>query len=653
MSKSKLYLIIISVILLILCLQKNFAFDLPYTYDHLVHFYRAWFYRTELLPNFTVWGWDNNLDLGMPIGFTYPFLADVLISLSHLVSFGLISMEQWYGFYLLLTYSLLVFGIYRLGTQVGSSTVGFIAALLYLSEFGGHPSGGWNMLFRTGVWPCLLSVGLMVNGLASYFKAESKNSLSGIWVAGIFFGLSGLAHSMAIITTPLILLALFVSDLLVKSKEEIFFTFKKVLLLFLLFILISAPYSLVSFAYQDYTAYVTAGNKSFPKLINELLSISTFSGSIFSSLGIIGLLVAALSFLSKQSRILAISILFFSLIFLMNEATWKFILQESFAYKLKLLELQRFQTVLGPIRYVLIAFGLLQITKIIIIFKPEMKLFGQVQLLLKICFGLFLCSPFFIHLWTESPFKRHSKLMYKSNANFVEELQALVPEINNSYAKDGFFRVFIDLKDIATTPRIPILLRQQLSMPIIFNTHRVALNYRNFVSTSNSHINQRYNIRYLITNVDSEQKELHLVKKIGEVRLYENPNWRSSIIISDQPPFMGQLTNFQVDSLEINVIRSISQTYHKLALNYFPNWQLAFKDRLIERNNIYIKRSVNSHHLFQIPPNVGNYKISFRVTLVQRISAIMFFLGLLLTAYLCKLAVFPKRKDTLVVINKS
>ena len=138
--------------------------DRPVSYDHTIHYAKAWQLGQHLAEG-RLWGWADHWIGGYPVGYNYPLGGDLWVNGVHAACLGLLDLSQAYGVALFLMYFLMALSIYLLGARCLNRGVGLLAALLLVLENGAITIGGWDWIMTWGVWPCALSVALSLLAL--------------------------------------------------------------------------------------------------------------------------------------------------------------------------------------------------------------------------------------------------------------------------------------------------------------------------------------------------------------------------------------------------------------------------------------------------------------------------------------------------------
>ena len=141
--------------------------DRPVSYDHTIHYAKAWQLWQQLAQG-RLWGWADHWLGGYPVGFNYPLGGDIWVNLVYLALLGFCDLSQAYGVALFLLYFLMALSIYLLGARCLNRGVGLLAALLLVLEQGAITIGGWTWIVQWGVWPCALSVALSLLALSRF-----------------------------------------------------------------------------------------------------------------------------------------------------------------------------------------------------------------------------------------------------------------------------------------------------------------------------------------------------------------------------------------------------------------------------------------------------------------------------------------------------
>jgi len=149
-------------------LSPSSAGDRLVSYDHTIHYTKAW-HLWQQLSQGRLWGWADHWMGGYPVGFNYPLGGELWVLLVRGALLGFCDLSQAYGVAVFLMYFLLALSIYLLGARLlNNRAAGVLAALLMVMDEGALTIGGWHWVVRWGVWPCALSVALSLLALSRF-----------------------------------------------------------------------------------------------------------------------------------------------------------------------------------------------------------------------------------------------------------------------------------------------------------------------------------------------------------------------------------------------------------------------------------------------------------------------------------------------------
>jgi len=171
----------------------------PVSYDHTVHYYKAWQLHQHLLPEGNLYGWSHRMFAGYPVNYLYPFGTDLWVNLVHAAGFGLLSFSRAYGLAFALMHVFTGVAGYRFGRVLGGPHVGVITGLLLLTDLSEFRHGGWAYTVVYGVWPQALSLVLVLLGLCHLPAIFEQRRLAPIGAFGFWIGLSILTHPMVLV----------------------------------------------------------------------------------------------------------------------------------------------------------------------------------------------------------------------------------------------------------------------------------------------------------------------------------------------------------------------------------------------------------------------------------------------------------------------
>ena len=174
--------------------------DRPVSYDHTIHYTKAW-QLSQMLGAGRLWGWCEHWMAGYPTGFNYPLGGDLWVNLVHLLLLGFGDLSAAYGVAMWWLYAGLALSIYAVGAEYFSRPVGLAAALLLVLEQGAVTIGGWQWIMVWGVWPSALSVALALLGLSRLGRLRSDRpvALRAMVKLALLWGAAIVAHPLQLI----------------------------------------------------------------------------------------------------------------------------------------------------------------------------------------------------------------------------------------------------------------------------------------------------------------------------------------------------------------------------------------------------------------------------------------------------------------------
>jgi len=192
-----LYIFLLFVITLWLMYPASIL-ERPISGDHTVHYFKAHQFKEILLQERSLWSWSHALFAGYPPGYNYPIGGELWVVAIHSMTLGLLDFEQSYALAIWAMMFLLAFSVFRLGALTISNHVGFIAAILVLTEKGATLFTGWRWVMTVGVWPSALALAFSILAVTEFIRLAISPHRGSASLAGLFLGLALLTHPLQI-----------------------------------------------------------------------------------------------------------------------------------------------------------------------------------------------------------------------------------------------------------------------------------------------------------------------------------------------------------------------------------------------------------------------------------------------------------------------
>lgn len=207
---------IVFAVLALAMTPEAWYFDRPVTNDHAVHYAKIWqwIHHSGPIP-LDIWGWSHAWFAGYPTGYTYPFLADLLVVALHGI-FSLLGAWQLplgfsYTLAIILTHFLEGHSLYTLGRVMGYRRAGFLAGMVFMTQAGAPFVGGWFWTHYVGVWPVSFSMSLAIYGCAAFHWLTTNPGPRPAGAFGILWGFALMAHPLQLIHFAVMLPAMLVA----------------------------------------------------------------------------------------------------------------------------------------------------------------------------------------------------------------------------------------------------------------------------------------------------------------------------------------------------------------------------------------------------------------------------------------------------------
>lgn len=659
-------------VLLILSLSVWIANDLLFgrlgSADHASHFAQIWMMEQRLAAGKPVFGWSRLWYAGFPIGYGYPWGANLTVIGVYWLGLGLLTLAQAYNLVVWASFAGLALATYFLGRSLGSRLVGVVAAVLLLTDGGVHPYGGWQMAMDLGVWPSYYSLCFLVLAVLCLKQVCLYRRRRDVGLFALSSGLALLWHPIHIFSLALLGLSSTLVCLtsggwrrspgLIETEE-------------------SGVEPLQTYAKSEASTAKCA--TWVPCLDAETLGLLTFSGVLavlIGSLTLVSLLLfpdemVTIGGLGPSLRSIG------SLIFegLLYRGTWHFISLAGFLGSMVLALRRDFlSSVLGVFVFTVLLFHTAdlyvgsklnvflsaQITsvefiRLVLIVKPFWML-GAAMVLVSVFQKQITCrgkseepgqhsvwravllgtivvpvAVVCIRYFYESQVQRTAGLV--ANQPNYREYSAFARWIDESLANDQrFFRIAVgthaDQHDLMEL--LPLLDR-----PIVKLGWTPANYFRLRVDSGNRDLLRAINVRYVFSDRRYVIPGCRTVRWFGTFRLCELTDWQSVPFTVVEGTGSGKVRYFSDEEIELEIEAQTSGVL-RLNVSFFPRWQATLNGEPIQIR----EKSLNddpSTGFMEVDLQSGIYRFYFRPGLLERISPFVTLGGLALAALLALL----------------
>lgn len=193
-----------------LWMSRSLVREVPLSYDHSTHLFKAWHFWTEMLARGRLRGWSHYWAFGFPADELVPCGGELWVALFRVLTLGQLS---WPHTYALAFGALLLFAAYaafHFARRYFGPTAGVASAWLTTLDPGAMLQGGWHWYADWGVWPVTLGVSFAVLGLARLEDVASTNTRRDVFWASLWLGAALVTHQLVIlllaIAVPFLLL---------------------------------------------------------------------------------------------------------------------------------------------------------------------------------------------------------------------------------------------------------------------------------------------------------------------------------------------------------------------------------------------------------------------------------------------------------------
>ncbi len=267
--------------------------EIPSSYDHATHLFKAWHFWEELVPSGRVRGWSNYWAFGFPSDELVPCGGELWVGLFRGLTLGLLPWDRTYAvaFAALLVFK--SFAAFRFARLYFGTRAAVICAWLCFFDPGGQLEGGWKWYMEFGVWPVTLCASLV---LLSFERLESVlrgGRSRDVLLGGLLFGAALTTHQLALVAF-VILVPLFFLDHLLRARRPDVARYFQVLGATALGFCLSAFYLLPFLTRTDQTLDLGWIHEPLSEISQRFVEMRTFQGMWmpFHALGVLGCVLA-------------------------------------------------------------------------------------------------------------------------------------------------------------------------------------------------------------------------------------------------------------------------------------------------------------------------------------------------------------------------
>jgi hypothetical protein len=612
----------------------------PVPNDHTIHLAKLTLLKQQVVTEHRWWGWTHDLLFGYPMNYTYPWLGYALMLSLDLATGTLFPLDSVYRFSLYFMACLVMLMVYLWARRIGGKCAGFVAALLIIYDGGGAHYGGYLWYDYVGVWACQLALGLHLVFLYMLPGAVHSKSISRASWAGIFLGLSILAHPIAGVASVMAFLAFILSFFTAPALGRVGMTrvFGRLSLVTVIGYSIPAVWILPYLSVRDYAEPFSKAWLSLDEILRAILTGNFMSMSSFLLIGGVLGLAYCLSQTKLQVRIVAVYVLLFIII-----GSTTFINATGLGTYLKGFETVRLQMFVRP--FFAVACGVL-------VSLVASKGFPE-----HFCFDFRVGESFRWKPWLSGLRRRpvllgmivlfgwslflghrlalqdlHIRLTPNEPAFSSDTRNALVGLLQGATTGErGFFRVHVTHGE--QRPRTLMDLTRELGVPVSFEPFYPVTNIRYGNSRGHHRANiSYYGVRFFVTQKAlPEDTDWERVGNAGPWIVYHlNEADQHDIVGISKGE--GRITNIDITSNRLSfTAQADSQGEIRVFMSPFPRWQLYRDGQRVSWQKIEEEGYPDS--AISMPLVSGDYRLVFETGRPERIGLLFSLLGFLLALF--------------------
>lgn len=601
-------------------LWDAFSGERPVSHDHTVHYFKALHMHRHLLPRGEVMGWNPDMFAGYPAGYLYPVGADLWVNLCHALSFGLLSFSQAYGVGFVAFFALFGFAGYRFGRMVGGPHVGFITAVLLLTDLSDFRLGGWVYTVEFGVWPQSLSLAFALLGLCHMPAIFESRRLSPIAAFAFWMGLSAITHPMIIIFLAL-LWPIAAAASAFSSAGHTVLGLLRLTLGCALTLPSGALWLLPFFSTKAYTNAMGVFWDTTFEMGRGLVSLTLFNGTLgyVLALGLPALIICARS---RTFRLLFVAIVAVA-VPMVTSSSWVDELHLTALHKaFAKVQYLRMATMVKPFWFALCGMMVVALVRAAPDLLRRMErspaavgaprsiytraafvtLFALVSLPLVVAAG----EAFFVDHVRKS-------LRTVDDRPYLDDRTALASFLQENLPREGFYRLGIfmghnhDLFDIAA----------ELDVPMYKRGFTPCANYIYKMQGPESEVLSAVKLRYAISKQPPPQQDFSLIKRFGIYGLFAYKHYeRAPYRILDGDGDIA-VKRFEAERIELDAAAG-SHGELQLPFSYFPRWHAYRDGQELPIQERTLAAEPEKTGFMTVPLAKGHYTFRFERTLLDR-----------------------------------
>lgn len=598
----------------------------PIDYDHTVHYVKAWQLKESFLPG-RIRGWSHAWFIGHPVGYLYPFAAEVWVILTHYLTLGFLDLGQSYAIALVAMWVLRGVAMYFLARQLLSRSFSLVLAALFLTDTGAFRFDGWNFAVHWGVWPMALSVPFGVLAASRLPKVMLGTRWHEVALFGLWLGLALLCHPVQAVHAVALVISGVVAFVLVRGFDGIRAAMARLGLGSLLAAGIAAPYYLPYAALKDQARGFGAPWQSAAGMAEQLYDLSLLKGTwpVLIALGLLGMILLAV-----QRRFFGTFVAFIAVATLLGAST-TFVDVLKLGAISKTVQFERVSVFLKPYWFVAAGVTLSTLVRYVRtrgIHHDAPKEAMHWHRLAKVFVFVTLIAPFikpFAARYAADQLKRQLELHpTRERKDALAQLAAWAATQPPATA-DNFYRFSYNQSGKTTW-----LSDLAIHMPAPY--YKVGFEccstFKHRTNTAAPEALEAANVRYMITqNVKLEPPNFRLHKTFGDLRVYEFTRWKPQPFKVVEGDGVVVAKHFADEEI---VLQAQDGAHGQLRLNvaHFPRWQAT-------RNGQPVPIRLTSYGLMLVDLQPGEYRFVFQRGWVEPLSGVLFGLSMLAVFGLC------------------
>jgi hypothetical protein len=608
----------------------------PISHDHTVHFAKAYQLHEHFLPQWRLHGYSHRWFAGYPVDYLYPIGTDLFVNVVHTLGLGLLRFNQSYGVAFWLFHVLTGYAGYRFGRLIGGPHVGLITGFLMITDMSTFRFGGWAYTIEYGVWPQALSLIFALLASVRVPEIYAGRSWRPVAVFGLLMGVAIVTHPIEIIYLGVLLLAAVIAGLFSPRIHTAAGTLR-LLIAYGLSALVAAAWLLPFLATRKQTTPMGVWWDSTYEMGRGVIALNGFPGTVGQVLAL-GCFAAVVLLRSRQF-ILVLTALCALLLPLLSGSTFVDELHlPNLSSAFSKVQWLRMSTMAKPFWFAMAAYLAVACVRWALALVPakageEPARMPRSSYVREVLFGMivaFITLPIIVpacqSFYTSNILKT---LETETDRARDTDRAALVEWLKKNLPHDGFYRLCVntghnhDLLDLGA----------ELSVPIFKRGFTPAENFIYKVNTEDSAVMEAVNVRFMIAKKYMPEDDYEELVNFGQYRVYRFRRWQPQPFVITQGSGDVKVERFEDDEM---VLRAAPGSKGKLRLNvsYFPRWKAYRDGKPISLWTSPLKEAPTNTGFMTVWLEPGVYRFVFELSLLDRLSAPLSILGILIALLL-------------------